>query len=191
MSPSGIVQQWKRAETMEITDTNLPGVKLITPEVFRDERGFFLECFRESWFGDYSFVQDNHSKSIKGTLRGLHYQLNSAQGKLVRVIAGEIFDVAVDLRKSSPTFGRWVGRTLNAETMKMLWIPPGFAHGFTVLSESAEVLYKCTQYYDSADERAIVWNDPDIGIDWPLEGDPILSERDKQAVALKSADYFI
>ena len=175
---------------MKLISTNLEDVKLVVPEIFRDDRGFFLESFRSSWLSNYSFVQDNHSKSVRGTLRGLHYQLSAPQGKLVRVVAGEIFDVAVDIRKSSKTFGQWVGSTLNNESMEMLWIPPGFAHGFVVVSDIAEVIYKCTDYYHPEDERSICWDDPELKIDWPLTVDPILSDRDKHAVDFSQADYF-
>lgn len=165
----------------------IPDVVLMTPEVFGDERGFFLETFRQSDFekhcGPYTFVQDNHSKSAQGTLRGLHYQLQHPQGKLVRVTQGEVFDVAVDLRKSSPTFGRWVGVMLSAENKQLLWVPPGFAHGFYVTSQVAEFQYKCTDYYAPEDEYAIRWDDPALSITWPIGHDqkPKLSAKDAAA----------
>jgi dTDP-4-dehydrorhamnose 3,5-epimerase len=172
----------------------LPDVVLITPRVFEDERGFFLESFNARDFAagtglSCTFVQDNHSKSAKGVLRGLHYQLDPhAQGKLLRVVQGAVFDVAVDIRKNSPTFGRWVGEELSAENKRQLWIPPGFAHGFLVLSETAEVLYKTTDFYVPAAERCIAWNDPDIGIVWPTESPPRLSAKDQQGVSLAAAE---
>jgi dTDP-4-dehydrorhamnose 3,5-epimerase len=165
----------------------IPDVVLMTPKVFADARGFFMETFRQSDFeqhcGRYTFVQDNHSKSAQGTLRGLHYQLKNPQGKLVRVTQGEVFDVTVDLRKSSPTFGQWVGVTLNAENKQMLWVPPGFAHGFYVTSEFAEFEYKCTDYYAPGDEYAIRWDDPTLNIAWPIRNDqlPTLSDKDAKA----------
>ncbi|MCP4669954.1 MAG: dTDP-4-dehydrorhamnose 3,5-epimerase, partial [Desulfobacula sp.] len=157
---------------MKITRLSIPDVVIMEPEVFGDNRGFFMETFRDSFFrqkiADVSFVQDNHSRSSQGILRGLHYQINQPQGKLVRVISGEVFDVAVDLRKSSPTFKRWVGVELSAENKKILWVPPGFAHGFYVLSAKAEFVYKCTKYYAPEHERCIKWNDPSIDINWPI-----------------------
>ncbi|MCQ6254061.1 dTDP-4-dehydrorhamnose 3,5-epimerase [Methanocaldococcus sp.] len=170
----------------------IPEVILIEPIVFEDERGFFMETYKYSEFSKFGikeiFVQDNHSKSKKGVLRGLHYQKNpNAQGKLVRCIRGEIFDVAVDIRKGSPTFGKWVGVILSEENKKMLYIPKGFAHGFCVLSEEAEVIYKCTAEYSPEDDRGIIWNDKDIGIDWPIKN-PILSEKDKKHPPLREAD---
>lgn len=181
---------------MKVTPTAIPDVLLIEPRVFGDERGFFFEsynrkAFRQATGLDPEFVQDNHSKSRKGVLRGLHYQLPpKAQGKLVRVVQGEVFDVAVDLRKSSPTFGHWVGETLSAENKKQLWIPPGFAHGFLTLSDSAEVLYKTTDYYAPEYERAIRWDDPTLGIDWPIVGEPLLAAKDATAPAFSQAGYF-
>lgn len=168
----------------------------MTPKVFEDERGFFMETFRADCFrsrvGDWFFVQDNYSRSTKGTLRGLHYQINCPQGKLVSVMQGEVFDVAVDLRRGSSYFGRWVGVTLSAESKQMLWIPPGFAHGFYVLSEQAEFSYKCSDYYAPEYERSIIWNDPDIGIDWPIPpgGELLLSEKDKAGVSFNAAEVF-
>ena len=168
---------------MNFIPTAIPDVLLIEPKVFQDERGFFLESYQKNHFLqagiDVDFVQDNHSKSCRGTLRGLHYQIRQPQGKLVRVVVGEVFDVAVDLRRSSPTFGKWVGEVLSAVNKRQMWIPEGFAHGFLVLSEAAEFQYKCSDFYDPADERGIAWNDPRIGIAWPLTGlEPILSGRD-------------
>ncbi len=171
---------------MNIIDTKIPDVKIIEPKVFGDERGFFFESFNQQQFEtaigySVNFVQDNHSKSSKGVLRGLHYQLPPhAQGKLVRCIVGEVFDVAVDIRKNSPTFGQWVGVNLSAENKRQLWIPEGFAHGFVTLSEVAEFLYKTTNYYYRESEGAIVWNDPELNIEWPVEG-ALLSEKDHNA----------
>lgn len=173
----------------------IPDVVLMTPRVFGDERGFFLETFRHSEFvehcGDYRFVQDNHSKSGQGILRGLHYQLQQPQGKLVRVTRGEVFDVAVDLRRHSPTFGQWVGALLSEENRQMLWVPPGFAHGFYVTSSEAEFQYKCTDYYAPGDEYSLHWNDPDLAIAWPLVGDkPMTSDKDEQGSSLAEATTF-
>lgn len=180
---------------MIITPTALPDVLLIEPKVFGDARGFFFESYNRRAFAeaaglDVDFVQDNHSRSAQGVLRGLHYQIQQPQGKLVRVVAGAVFDVAVDIRKTSPTFGQWVGIELSAENKKMVWVPPGFAHGFLVLSEVAEFLYKTTDYYAPSHERTIAWNDPDIGIAWPLAGAPLLSAKDQAAVELKAAEVF-
>ncbi|HCY84750.1 MAG TPA: dTDP-4-dehydrorhamnose 3,5-epimerase [Desulfobacteraceae bacterium] len=181
---------------MEYTSLDIKDVVLMTPKVFEDDRGFFMEIFRADGFStrvaQYPFVQDNHSSSVKGTLRGLHYQIRHTQGKLVRVTQGEVFDVAVDLRRSSPDFGRWVGVALSAENKQMLWIPPGFAHGFYVLSEQAEFTYKCTDYYAPEHERVILWNDPDISIDWPvIPGvELLLSQKDQAGVDLKAAEVF-
>ncbi len=166
------------------------------PKVFGDERGFFFESFNQKIFTEKTgitleFVQDNHSRSAKGVLRGLHYQMQQTQGKLLRVIAGEIFDVAVDMRKSSPNFGEWVGCILSGENKRQFWIPPGFAHGFLVISDIAEVLYKTTDYYAPEYERSLLWNDSDLGIDWPLEGiTPILSVKDQAGQTLKTAEFF-
>ena len=178
---------------MKITPLAIPDVLLIEPKVFGDDRGFFYESFNQKAFEDATgldvqFVQDNHSKSAKNVLRGLHYQLlPKAQGKLVRAIAGEVFDVAVDIRKDSPTFGQWVGEILSADNKRQLWIPPGFAHGFLVLSESAEFLYKTTDYYAPECERSILWNDPAIRIRWPLTGgEPVLSAKDAQSAHLQT-----
>lgn len=180
---------------MKFQQTELPGVLVIEPDVFGDDRGFFLEVWRASVFAEVgldAFVQENHSKSVQGVLRGLHYQLRQPQGKLVRVIRGEVFDVAVDLRRHSPRFGQWTGRVLSAENKNMLWIPAGFAHGFYVLSPEAEFVYKCTDYYAPAWERAIRWDDPEIGIDWPLLGNqpPFLSEKDAAALWFQEAEYY-
>jgi len=182
---------------MKATPLAIPEVILFEPTVFTDERGFFFESFNHKEFEEvlgYSvnFVQDNHSKSTKGVLRGLHYQLPpKAQGKLVRVTQGEVFDVAVDIRKNSPTFGKWVGEKLSAENKKQLWVPEGFAHGFLTLSETAEFLYKVTNYYSKEYERSIIWNDPNIGIDWTLQEQPQLSEKDQQGIFLENADVFL
>ena len=177
---------------MKVTPLAIPDVLLIEPRVFGDERGFFFESFNQQAFNevtglDLQFVQDNHSNSAKNVLRGLHYQLPpKAQGKLVRVVAGEFFDVAVDIRKESPTYGHWVGVTLSAENKHQLWIPPGLAHGFLVITESAEFLYKTTDYYAPELERGIRWDDPDLAIKWPLEGEPTLSGKDAQGKPFRS-----
>ena len=180
---------------MQVVTTGLPGVLLLEPKVFGDERGFFFESYNRRTFHkatgvDVEFVQDNHSRSKKNVLRGLHYQVRQAQGKLVRVIAGEVWDVAVDLRRSSPTFGKWAGFTLSAESKRMAWIPPGFAHGFFVTSESADVLYKTTDYYAPEHERSLRWDDPQLGIPWPLRGAPILSAKDAAAPGLAEAELY-
>ena len=181
---------------MNFAPTTIPDVILISPQIFGDERGFFLETYQASKFAaagiPATFVQDNHSGSQRGTLRGLHYQIQQTQGKLVRVVAGEIFDVAVDIRRSSPAFGRWVGEILSAENKRQLWVPPGFAHGFFVLSEWAEVLYKATDFYAPEWERSILWNDPAIGVEWPiLSGtEPLLSAKDMQGKLLGEAELF-
>jgi len=179
---------------MNVVSAELPGVLVIEPRVFGDERGFFYESWNARVFEEAGigarFVQDNHSLSQRGILRGLHYQIERPQGKLVRAVAGEIFDVAVDIRRSSPAFGRWTGHRLSAENKCMLWIPPGFAHGFLALSEKAEVLYKVSDYWAQEHERTIVWNDPDLRIDWPFEGVPVLSSRDAQGARLKDARVF-
>ena len=181
---------------MKFEETSLPGVIRVTPEVIVDDRGYFMETWQSRKFAEHaidaSFVQDNVSQSARGTLRGLHYQVEQAQGKLVRVVQGEAFDVAVDLRRSSPHFGRWVGVVLSAENKHQLWLPPGFGHGFLVLSETAKFEYKCTDYYAPEFERSIRWNDPDIGIDWPLVAgeQPRLSERDAASPFLKDAETF-
>ncbi len=179
---------------MKILETQIPDVKLLEPQVFGDERGFFMETFRDEWFkqnvADRTFVQENHSKSVKGVLRGLHYQTENTQGKLVRVVQGAVFDVAVDLRKSSPTFGQWVGEILSAENKRQLWIPEGFAHGFYVLTETAEFTYKCTDYYNPNAEHSLIWNDETVGIEWPLESEPSLSAKDLAGKALSEAVIF-
>jgi len=181
---------------MRVIQTAIPDVLVIEPKVYGDERGFFFESFNQEKFETavgrkVSFVQDNHSRSVKNVLRGLHYQIQQAQGKLVRVVQGEVFDVAVDIRKSSPTFGKWVGEFLSAENKKQLWMPEGFAHGFLVLSDTAEFLYKTTDYYAQEYERSIAWNDVDINIQWPTQGEPILSVKDQQAKLLTVAEQFI
>ena len=181
--------------TIQVTSMPLDGVKLIEPKVFGDTRGFFFESFNAREFAQQvqdgvTFVQDNHSRSAKGVLRGLHYQIAHAQGKLVRVTEGEVFDVAVDLRRSSPTFGKWEGITLSAENHRQLWIPPGFAHGFVVLSESAQFLYKTTDYWYPEFERCLLWNDPSVGIEWPIGFEPILAAKDAAGRLLADADLF-
>ena len=172
---------------MKTVPTALPGVVLVEPVVHRDSRGFFLETYNERRYRDAgitaTFVQDNHSRSARGTLRGLHFQVRRMQGKLVRAVAGEMFDVAVDVRRGSPTFGRWVGAHLTAENFRQIYIPPGFAHGFCILSEVGEVEYKCTELYDAEDELGIAWNDPQVGIEWPVS-EPLLSAKDKAAPRL-------
>jgi len=179
---------------MNIIKTTLPSVLLIEPQVFGDTRGFFLESWNRQTFADLGldldFVQDNHSRSAKGVLRGLHYQLNQPQGKLVRVVSGAVFDVAVDLRKSSPHFGQWVGYELSADNRRMLWIPPGFGHGFLVLSDSADFLYKTTAYYAPQWDRGVRWDDPGIGVQWPLDGAPALSAKDQTLPLLQDAEVY-
>ena len=180
---------------MKVTPLEIPDVLLIEPKVFGDERGFFLESYNKQRFNealdkDITFVQDNHSLSSKGVLRGLHYQIQNAQAKLVRVISGEIFDVAVDIRRGSPTFGKWVGQVLSGANKRQMWVPAGFAHGFVTLSDTAEVLYKASDYYAPAHERAIKWNDPEINIVWPIDYQPSLSAKDAQAVLLREAEVY-
>jgi dTDP-4-dehydrorhamnose 3,5-epimerase len=180
---------------MKVISTPIEGLLIIEPNVFGDDRGFFYESFNAQRFAELTgvqlpFVQDNHSRSARGVLRGLHYQIQQAQGKLVRVTAGSVFDVAVDLRKSSATFGQWYGLELSAENKRQFWIPPGFAHGFVVTSESAEFLYKTTDYWAPAYERSILWNDPAVGIEWPLEAAPLLSAKDQNGVLLADAEVF-
>jgi dTDP-4-dehydrorhamnose 3,5-epimerase len=179
---------------IQLLATDLEAVKILEPKVFGDERGFFLESYNERVFLGLGieghFVQDNHSSSRRGVLRGLHYQIQQAQGKLIRVLRGEIFDVAVDVRSHSPEFGKWTGRLLSAENRRMLWVPPGFAHGFLVLSEQAEVAYKATDYYAPQFERTLLWNDPDVGIEWPSAGDIILSDKDKNGKLLSLAEVY-
>ncbi len=181
---------------MKIIETEIPDVLIIEPQVFEDKRGFFLESFNERAFQEKAnisahFVQDNHSSSSQNVLRGLHYQIKQPQGKLVRVIAGEIFDVAVDIRRSSKYFGQWVGVKLDAQNRHQIWVPPGFAHGFLVVSEYAEVLYKTTDYYAPQHERTILWNDPDIGIGWKIDLQPILSGKDQAGKLIKDAEVYL
>lgn len=180
---------------MIVIPTNIPDVLILEPKVFGDERGFFFESFNQKQFAtatgvERTFVQDNHSRSAQGVLRGLHYQLKQPQGKLVRVVSGAAYDVAVDIRRSSPTFAQWVGVMLTAENKRQLWVPEGFAHGFLVVSEVAEFLYKTTDYYAPEHERCIAWNDPQLGIDWPLQGEPLLSPKDQQGVRFAEAELF-
>jgi dTDP-4-dehydrorhamnose 3,5-epimerase len=180
---------------MNVAKTAIPEVLVLEPEIFGDERGFFYESYNSKEFAEKAgitdvFVQDNHSSSIRNVLRGLHYQIKQPQGKLVRVIAGEIFDVAVDIRKNSPTFGKWIGENLSAKNKKMFWIPKGFAHGFVVISDVAEVLYKTTDYWAPEHERSIAWNDPTLNITWPIEDEPKLSKKDQQGLPLSRAELF-
>lgn len=179
---------------MKVTDTAIADVKLLEPVVFGDERGFFMETFRDEWFRaqvcDRTFVQENHSKSVKGVLRGLHYQSEQPQGKLVRVVSGAVFDVAVDLRQSSPTFGQWVGEVLSADNKRQLWVPEGFAHGFYVMTDTAEFVYKCTDYYHPQAEHSLLWNDEAVGIVWPLDGEPSLSAKDLAGKRLADCRLF-
>jgi dTDP-4-dehydrorhamnose 3,5-epimerase len=180
---------------IKVTDTELPEVKVIEPQVFGDDRGFFFESFNGREFSqaigrEVEFVQDNHSRSKQNVLRGLHYQIQHPQGKLVRVVEGEVFDVAVDIRKSSSSFGKWVGVHLSADNKRQLWVPEGFAHGFVVLSESAQFLYKTTDYWYQAHERSVLWNDADIGITWPFTGEPLLAAKDAGAPRLAQAELF-
>lgn len=180
---------------MRVTPTAIAGVLVIEPRVFADARGFFFESFNEREFAQAAgitakFVQDNHSRSVRNTLRGLHYQIQQPQGKLVRVVAGEIFDVVVDLRRKSPTFGKWVGNHLSAESKEMMWIPPGLAHGFAVLSDYADFLYKTTDYWAPQHERTLLWNDPELAIAWPLAGEPILAAKDSAGRRLAEAEVF-
>jgi dTDP-4-dehydrorhamnose 3,5-epimerase len=180
---------------MKATPASIPDLLVIEPQVFGDSRGFFMESFNQKMFNqvtrlDVTFVQDNQSRSMKGVLRGLHYQIQQPQGKLVRAVRGSIFDVAVDIRKSSPYFGQWFGITLSEENYLQLWVPAGFAHGFCVLSDTADVLYKTTDYYAPQFERCLRWNDPSVGIEWPCSGDPQLSDKDKAGATLREADVF-
>jgi dTDP-4-dehydrorhamnose 3,5-epimerase len=180
---------------MKVTPTQIPEVLVFEPRVFGDARGFFMESFNGKVFDEavgqhVNFVQDNHSRSTKGVLRGLHYQIQQPQGKLVRVASGAVYDVAVDLRQSSGTFGQWVGMELSADNNRQMWVPPGFAHGFLVLSETADFLYKTTDYYAPQHERCVAWNDADLAVRWPVEVTPILSAKDLQGVPFKAADYF-
>lgn len=178
---------------MKVIETNIPDVKIIEPAVFGDDRGFFMETWQQKKFEELvagkpcTFVQDNHSKSKKGILRGLHYQTENTQGKLVRVISGEVFDVAVDIRKDSPTFGQWVGVYLSADNKRQLWVPEGFAHGFYVTSDEAEFVYKCTDYYNPKFEQSIIWNDPSLAIEWPVSDSVILSDKDENGMLLIEA----
>ncbi|WP_280564594.1 dTDP-4-dehydrorhamnose 3,5-epimerase [Chromohalobacter sp. 48-RD10] len=179
---------------MDVIETPIPDVKLIKPKVFGDERGFFMETWNAQVFAeagiDATFVQDNHSRSVQHTLRGLHYQIRQPQGKLVRVTRGEVFDVAVDLRKSSPTFGQWVGEVLTEKNQHQLWVPPGFAHGFYVMSDTADFQYKCTDFYAPKHERSIRWDDSTLAIDWPITADPLVSDKDRQGTWFKQAECF-
>jgi len=180
---------------MRVTQTAIADVLVIEPKVFGDERGFFFESYNERAFAEATgfapkFVQDNHSRSVRNTLRGLHYQIQQPQGKLVRAVAGDVYDVILDIRRSSPTFGRWVGEVLSAENKKMIWIPEGLAHGFCVLSEYADFLYKTTDYWAPQHERTLLWNDPELAIAWPLAGEPILAAKDKAGKRLSEAEVF-
>lgn len=179
---------------MNFFSSSIPDLLLLQPKVFEDERGFFFESYQQERFAGagipFDFVQDNHSRSKQGVLRGLHYQIRQPQGKLVRVVAGEIFDVAVDIRRSSPTFGQWMGINLSAQNKTMLWIPPGFAHGFYVLSEWAELLYKATDYYAPQWERTVLWNDPVLNIQWPIGSGPVVSQKDATGVQFSQAELF-
>ncbi len=181
---------------MKVVRSAIPDVLILEPKVYGDERGFFFESYNEKVLAEVAgitahFVQDNHSRSAKNVLRGLHYQIEQPQGKLVRVVAGEVFDVAVDIRKNSPTFGKWTGFNLSAENKRMAWIPPGFAHGFLVLSDYAEFLYKTTDYWVPEYERCIRWNDSDLAVDWPFQGEPVLSAKDQVGVAFRVAELFM
>lgn len=181
---------------MRFLPTAIPEVVIVDPQVFGDERGFFMETYHRARFAaagiNAEFVQDNHSRSVRGTLRGLHYQIRQAQGKLVRVVQGTVFDVAVDMRRSSPSFGRWVGEILSAENKRQMWVPPGFAHGFYVLSDSADFVYKCTELYAPEHERCVRWDDADLAIDWPLtgEGTPLVSAKDAAGAPFSSAECY-
>lgn len=180
---------------MKVIPTAIPDVLILEPTVFGDSRGFFMESFNEATFAkvtglSVSFVQDNHSRSAKGVLRGLHYQIRQPQGKLVRVVKGEVFDVAVDLRRGSPTFGQWAGTHLSEENHRQFWVPAGFAHGFVVLSDSADFLYKTTDYYAPEHERCLLWNDPAVGVDWPLSAPPLLSAKDEKGLRLAECECF-
>jgi dTDP-4-dehydrorhamnose 3,5-epimerase len=181
---------------MKVIETTIPDVKIIEPKIFGDDRGFFLETFRDDWFkeniADVTFIQDNHSKSTQGILRGMHYQLEQAQGKLVRVTAGEVYDVAIDMRKNSPSYGQWFGTLLSADNKRQLWVPAGFAHGFYVTSESSEFVYKCTDYYAPQHEVSVKWDDPALAINWPVPPNtkPSLSEKDENGLLFKDAPSF-
>lgn len=181
--------------SLKVTPTGLPEVLIVEPKVFGDHRGFFFESFNARDFEEaigrrVDFVQDNHSRSARNVLRGLHYQIARPQGKLVRVVAGEVFDVAVDMRRNSPNFGRWAGTVLSADNKRQLWVPEGFAHGFLVLSESADFLYKTTDYWFPEHERTVIWNDAAIGIEWPLDVEPVMAEKDRRARTLREADCY-
>ncbi len=181
--------------SLTVTPTSLAGILILEPSVWKDDRGFFIESFNEREFLqatglNVSFVQDNHSRSKRGVLRGLHYQIKQPQGKLVRVTRGEVFDVAVNLQRNHPDFGKWVGTLLSEDNQRQLWIPPGFAHGFVILSDWADFLYKTTDYFEPEYERALLWNDPDIGIEWPIDFEPILSAKDLKAPCLNDVDLF-
>jgi len=180
---------------MQIVEKALNGVVLLEPKVFGDERGFFMETFNERVFRELTgvtldFVQDNHSRSARNVLRGLHYQIQQPQGKLVRVVSGSVFDVAVDMRRSSPTYGQWFGAELTAQNKRQLWVPPGFAHGFVVTSDTADFLYKTTDYWAPEFERSLAWNDPTVGVAWPVEGEPLLSAKDKSGAAFGVAEAY-
>ncbi|MCC6210585.1 MAG: dTDP-4-dehydrorhamnose 3,5-epimerase [Burkholderiales bacterium] len=180
---------------MKVEPTSVPEVLVLEPEVFGDARGFFFESYNRRRFAadtglQVEFVQDNHSRSVRNVLRGLHYQIRQPQGKLIRVVAGEIWDVAVDLRRGSPHFGRWAAARLDSRSQRMLWIPPGFAHGFLVLSESADVLYKATDFYAPEHERTLLWNDPALGISWPLAGEPVMTGKDRRGLPLAGAETY-
>ena len=191
---STAVKQQQSGQQMNVTETSLPGVLLIEPRVFGDSRGFFLETFSEQRYSEAGitgpFIQDNWSHSCRGTLRGLHFQIKHPQGKLVHVMQGEIYDVAVDVRQDSPTFGNWVGVELSAENKRQLWVPPGFAHGFAVLSETADFVYKCTDIYVPEHERTLQWNDETIGVNWPIDGEPILSDKDLNGTPFDKLETF-
>lgn len=180
---------------MKVTPTAIPEVLVVEPKVFADDRGFFYESYNQRAWEEQTglatrFVQENHSRSTQGVLRGIHYQIKQAQGKLVRVVVGEVFDVAVDLRRNSPTFGKWVGERLSADNKRSLWVPEGFGHGFVVLSDVAEFLYRTTDFYAPEYERCIIWNDPDIGIDWQIEETPVLSPKDAKGLSFKDAEVY-
>ncbi|WP_323800449.1 dTDP-4-dehydrorhamnose 3,5-epimerase [Parasphingorhabdus sp.] len=179
---------------MQLVDTSISDIKIIEPKVFGDDRGFFYESWNEATFAelglDLEFVQDNHSRSSKGVVRGLHYQIQKPQGKLVRVVAGSVYDVVIDLRKSSPTFGKWEGFTLSEENKRLLWVPPGFGHGFLSLEDRTELLYRCTEFYAPEHERSLLWNDAELGIDWPLDREPTLSAKDAEGMPLAQAETF-
>jgi len=180
---------------MQLVDTSIPDIKIIEPKVFGDDRGFFYESWNQATFAelglDLKFVQDNHTRSSKSVLRGLHYQIQKPQGKLVRVVAGSVYDVVIDLRKSSPTFRKWEGFTLSEKNRRLLWVPPGFGHGFLSLEDRTELLYRCTEFYAPEHERSLLWNDAELGIDWPLDGEPLLSAKDAEGLPLAQADTFV